>query len=69
MSPAQEPKEGGEEMRTTQLSRAEADALVQAMRKMPPGFERDDIESILRRAEVPKALSKKNQPSAYDRWK
>jgi hypothetical protein len=57
-------------MRQVQLSRPEADALVQAMGRLPDGatFERDCISAILKRAEVPDGKADRRRPSNYDRW-
>jgi hypothetical protein len=57
-------------LRQVQISRAEADALVQAMGRLPDGatFERDCISAILKRAEVPEGKPDRRRPSNYDRW-
>lgn len=57
-------------MRQVQLSRPEADALVQAMGRLPASatFERNLISSILKRAEVPEGKVDRRRPSNYDRW-
>ncbi len=57
-------------MRQVQLSRPEADALVQAMGRLPDSatFERDLISKILKRAEVPEGKPDRKRPSNYDRW-
>lgn len=61
---------GGYSLRQVQISRAEADALVQAMGRLPDGatFERDCISKILKRAEVPEGKADRRRPSNYDRW-
>ena len=57
-------------MRQVQLSRPEADALVQAMGRLPESatFERNLISAILKRAEVPEGKADRRRPSNYDRW-
>ena len=57
-------------MRQVQLSRPEADALVQAMGKLPDSatFERDLISRRLKRAEVPEGKPDRKRLSNYDRW-
>ena len=57
-------------VRQVQLSRPEADALVQAMGRLPEGatFERNLISAILKRAEVPEGKADRKRPSNYDRW-
>lgn len=57
-------------VRQVQLSRPEADALVQAMGRLPEGatFERKLISAVLKRAEVPEGKPDRKRPSNYDRW-
>jgi hypothetical protein len=57
-------------VRQVQLSRPEADALVQAMGRLPETatFERNLISAILKRAEVPEGKADRRRPSNYDRW-
>jgi hypothetical protein len=62
-------EEGRAMARTVELSRPEADALVQAMSRLPDApFERARIEEILKRADVPEGAVDRIRPSHYDRW-